>query len=327
MTVPDRRFCIAPMIDCTDRHGRFFLRLFSPNILLFTEMVTTSAILHGDRERLLGFDNAEHPVVLQLGGSEPDELAECARIGEHYGYDEINLNVGCPSDRVQSGAFGACLMRDPERVADCVAAMKQAVGIPVTVKHRTGVDELDSEELLQAFVSTQIEAGVDALYLHARKAWLQGLSPKQNREIPPLHYDWAYRLQQQHPDLPIILNGGILSLDECETHLNHMAGVMLGREPYGNPWMLSEVDRRIYGEDQRGYRTRRDILEAWLPHVEAFLASGQPLKRIVKHVFGLYHGQPGGKRWRRHLSENAHKPGAGIEVLLEAARLTEGQAG
>jgi len=290
-------------------------------------MVTTSAILHGDRERLLGFDNAEHPVVLQLGGSEPDELAECARIGEQYGYDEINLNVGCPSDRVQSGAFGACLMRDPERVADCVAAMKQAVGIPVTVKHRTGVDELDSEELLQAFVSTQIEAGVDALYLHARKAWLQGLSPKQNREIPPLHYDWAYRLQQQHPDLPIILNGGIRSLDECETHLNHMAGVMLGREPYGNPWMLSEVDRRIYGEGQRSYRTRRDILEAWLPHVEAFLASGQPLKRIVKHVFGLYHGQPGGKRWRRHLSEHAHKPGAGIEVLLEAARLTEGQAG
>ena len=327
MTVPDRRFCIAPMIDCTDRHGRAFLRLFSPNILLFTEMVTTSAILHGDRERLLGFDNAEHPVVLQLGGSEPDELAECARIGEQYGYDEINLNVGCPSDRVQSGAFGACLMRDPERVADCVAAMKQAVGIPVTVKHRTGVDELDSEELLQAFVSTQIEAGVDALYLHARKAWLQGLSPKQNREIPPLHYDWAYRLQQQHPDLPIILNGGIRSLDECETHLNHMAGVMLGREPYGNPWMLSEVDCRLYGDTQRRYHSRLDILEAWLPHVEAFLASGQPLKRIVKHVFGLYHGQPGGKRWRRHLSEHAHKPGAGIEVLLEAARLTEGQAG
>jgi len=320
----DRRFCIAPMIDCTDRHARYFLRLFSRRMLLFTEMITTAAIEHGDRERLLGFDPSEHPLALQLGGADPSALAAAARVGEAWGYDEINLNVGCPSDRVQSGAFGACLMREPGRVADCVRAMKDAVSLPVTVKHRTGVDEQDSWEELQAFVETQIEAGVDALYLHARKAWLQGLSPKQNREIPPLHYDWAWRLQALYPDTPIILNGGIRSLDECEAHLQHMAGVMLGREPYANPWMLHAVDARIYGEDTSPPGSRREILERYFPYVEALLQQGQPLTRVIKHILGLYHGQPGGKRWRRFLSEQGYKPGAGVHTLEKSLELVKG---
>jgi tRNA-dihydrouridine synthase A len=319
--MPDRRFCIAPMIDCTDRHARYFLRLFSRHIVLFSEMITTSAIEHGDRERLLGFDESEHPVVLQLGGADPAALAASARVGAQYGYDEINLNVGCPSDRVQSGAFGACLMRKPELVADCVRAMKDAVDIPVSVKHRTGVDEQDSWEELQAFVETQIEAGVDVLYLHARKAWLQGLSPKENREIPPLHYDWAYRLQALYPDTPIILNGGIRSLDECEQHLQHMAGVMLGREPYANPWMLSEVDARLFGQAGKPAITRRDIMESYFPYVERLLQQGQPLTRVLKHILGLYHGQPGGKRWRRFLSEQGHRPGASVETLRKSLEL------
>lgn len=308
------------MIDCTDRHARYFLRLFSPNILLFTEMVTTGAIEHGDRERLLGHDPSEHPLVLQLGGADPASLARCARIGEGWGYDEINLNVGCPSDRVQSGAFGACLMLRPGLVADCVKAMKDAVAIPVTVKHRIGVDEHDSWEKLVDFVGTQIEAGVDALYIHARKAWLQGLSPRQNREIPPLNYDWVYRLQALFPQTPMILNGGINTLDACERHLHTMAGVMLGREPYANPWLLSEVDIRLFGAAERPYGNRDDILDAYIPYVERLLASGQPLKRVVKHLLGLYHGQPGGKRWRRYLAQHAHRPGAGIQVLREAQR-------
>ncbi len=321
MPILDRRFCIAPMIGCTDRHARYFLRLFSPNIVLFSEMVTTGAIEHGDREQLLGFDRSERPVVLQLGGSDPRALAASARVGAGFGYDEINLNVGCPSDRVQSGAFGACLMLQPDRVADCVRAMKDAVDVPVTVKHRIGVDEHDSWEELLAFVEAQIGAGVDALYIHARKAWLQGLSPKQNREIPPLNYDWVYRLQQLYPELPIILNGGIRSLDECEVHLQKVAGVMLGREPYANPWLLAEVDARLFGEAGKPLPTRREIVERYLPYVEALLASGQPLTRVIRHIIGLYHGQPGGRRWRRHLSEQGHKPGAGSEVIRQALEL------
>jgi len=309
------------MIDCTDRHARYFLRLLSRRMLLFTEMITTSAIEHGDRERLLGFDPAEHPVALQLGGSDPAALAASARVGAACGYDEINLNVGCPSDRVQSGAFGACLMLEPERVADCVRAMKDAVDLPVTVKHRIGVDDHDSWDELLRFVETQIAAGVDALYIHARKAWLQGLSPKQNREIPPLNHDWVYRLQQRYPEIPFILNGGIKTLDECVDHLRKVSGVMLGREPYANPWMLAGVDQRLFGESAPPLPSRRAAIEAYLPYVEALLAAGDPLTRVLRPIIGLYHGQPGGRRWRRHLSENGYRPGAGTEVIRQALEL------
>ncbi len=323
MSALDRRFCIAPMLDCTDRHARYFLRLFSKRIFLYSEMITTQAILHGDRDYLLGFDQSEHPVALQLGGSDPAELAEVARICADRGYDEINLNVGCPSDRVQSGAFGACLMARPERVAECVQAMKAAVDIPVTIKHRTGIDEQDSWDELLRFCQLQIDAGVDALIIHARKAWLQGLSPKQNRDIPPLQYERVYRLKQLFPDTEIIINGGIKTLQACNTQLQQVDGVMLGREPYANPYLLAQVDREIFDDSAAKSPTRLEILEAYYPYVESLLQQGLPLTRVVRHIIGLYHGQPNGRLWRRYLSEHAFRKGAGIDVIRQAAVLVE----
>ena len=322
MKQPDRRFSIAPMMDCTDRHARYFLRLFSHHMLLYTEMVTTSAILHGDRDFLLGFDESEHPLAVQLGGSEPDDLAACTRICEGYGYDEINLNVGCPSDRVKSGAFGACLMAEPSTVADCVRAMKDATCLPVTVKHRTGIDARDSWAELLRFVELQIEADVDALIIHARKAWLNGLSPKQNREIPALQYDWVYRLKQHFPDTEIIINGGIKTLQECQQHLQHVDGVMLGREPYANPFMLAEVDQLIFEDTQASSVSRDEALQRFYPYIEDKMQQGMPLSKVIRHIMGLFHAQPNGKLWRRYLSEHAYKKGAGIHTIQQASTLT-----
>ncbi len=321
MSAVNRRFSIAPMMDCTDRHDRYFLRLFSPHILLYSEMLTAPAIIHGDRDYLLGFDAAEHPLALQLGGSDPQQLAEAARIGQDYGYDEINLNVGCPSDRVQSGAFGACLMAEPELVADCVRAMQAATGLPVTVKHRTGIDDQDSWPQLLRFAQLQIDAGVDALIIHARKAWLQGLSPKQNRDIPPLQYDWVYRLKQEFADSEIIINGGIKTLQQCLQHLEHVDGVMLGREPYAHPYLLAEVDQLIFNDHSRSIPNRQQILQAFYPYVETKLTEGMPLSKVTRHIIGLFHGQPNGRQWRRYLSEHAFRRDAGIEVIEQAASL------
>lgn len=316
----NRRFSIAPMLDCTDRHARFFLRLFSKNILLYTEMITTKAILHGDKSYLLDYSKEEHPLAVQLGGSDPKELLESAKICEQWGYDEINLNVGCPSDRVQSGFFGACLMAQPELVAECVHAMKQAVSIPVTVKHRIGIDDQESFEELLNFAQYQVEAGCDALIVHARKAWLQGLSPKQNREVPPLNYDWVYLLKKQFKDINIVVNGGIKNIDECESHLLHVDGVMLGREPYANPFMLSDVDWRLFKQD-KNILSRFDILEQLYPYIEEHIKMGMPLTKMTRHIIGLFHGQAKAKVWRRYISEHANKLDAGIEVIQKANKL------
>jgi tRNA-dihydrouridine synthase A len=306
------------MMEWTDRHCRVFLRLFSRHARLYTEMVTSAAIVHGDRERLLGFDPSEHPVALQLGGADPRELAEAARIGEGFGYDEINLNCGCPSDRVQSGRFGACLMGEPALVADCVAAMRAAVKVPVTVKCRIGIDARDSYEELQDFTRQVRDAGAAALIVHARKAWLNGLSPKENREIPPLSYPTVYRLKRDFPALPIAINGGISTLEACRTHLAEVDGVMLGRAAYHEPWLLAGVDRELFGDDHP-VPTRHAVLDAFLPYVEQQLAAGRRLNSMSRHVLGLFHGAPGGRRFRRHIAENAYREGAGAEVLREAA--------
>ncbi|MFN4339799.1 tRNA dihydrouridine(20/20a) synthase DusA [Parvibaculum sp.] len=308
---------VAPMMDWTDRHDRFFLRLISRRALLYTEMVTTGAVLHGDRQRLLGFDASEHPVAVQLGGSEPAELAEAARIAADFGYDEVNLNVGCPSDRVQSGRFGACLMREPDLVARCVEAMRSAVTIPVTVKCRIGVDEQEPEEALPAMARAVRAAGCETLIVHARKAWLEGLSPKENRDIPPLDYPLVYRLKQSMPDMEIIINGGIATLDEAAAHMAYVDGAMLGRAAYQNPWLLAEVDSRFHGESAAP-RSRLEVLEAFLPYVERELAQGTHLHAMTRHILGLFQGQPGARAFRRHISENAPRPGAGIEVIREA---------
>jgi len=315
-----RRLCLAPMLEWTDRHFRFFLRLISKRVFLYTEMITTGAVLRGERGRLLEYDPAEHPVALQLGGSDPQALAECARIAAEFGYDEVNLNVGCPSDRVQNGRFGACLMAEPELVADCVAAMRAAVSIPVTVKTRIGIDELDAYEHLAHFVQTVSAAGCGTFIIHARKAWLKGLSPKENREIPPLRYDVARQLKQDFPQLEIILNGGIQTLEETLEHLKDFDGVMLGRAAYHDPYSLAEADRLLFG-DTHPVPTRHEVLENFLPYVERELARGQRLQGISRHILGLFHGAPGGRLWRRHLSENAVRAGAGVEVLRAAANL------
>ena len=317
----DRRFCIAPMMDCSDRHSRFFLRLFSSHILLYTEMVTAAAVVHGDHRHLLGFSEAEHPLAVQLGGSEPELLYRAAVICRDYGYDEINLNCGCPSDRVQSGSFGACLMQDPALVADCVAALRSASELPVTVKHRTGVDQQDDYDRFAGFAAAQIDAGAEALIVHARNAWLEGLSPKQNREIPPLKYDWVYRLKRDFPRQQIVINGGIRTLEECRLHLRQVDGVMLGREPYHNPWVLHDVDRVIYGETDGAPASRLEMLHRLYPYIEQQLAAGTPLSRIVRHLIGLFNGEPNARRWRRYLSENARGRDAGIEVLRRAEQL------
>ena len=319
--VVNRRFCIAPMMDCSDRHSRFFLRLFSDHVLLYTEMITAAAVLHGDRDHLLGFNKEEHPLGVQLGGSDPEQLFRAARICAEYGYDEINLNCGCPSDRVQSGSFGACLMKDPTLVADCVAALRSATSLPVTVKHRTGIDQQDDYETFAGFAAAQIDAGTQALIVHARNAWLQGLSPKQNREIPPLKYDWVYQLKRDFPDHEIIINGGIKTLEACREHLLHVDGVMLGREPYQNPYLLHNVDQVIFDQPKLEVPTRIAMLHRVYPYIEQQLGQGMPLTHMVRHIIGLFHGEPNARRWRRYLSENAHRKKADIEILYEAERL------
>ncbi len=304
------------MMDWTDRHCRVLHRTLSSRALLYTEMVTTGAVLHGDREKLLGFDQAEHPVALQLGGSDPAELAEAARIGEAWGYDEINLNVGCPSDRVQSGRFGACLMREPGLVADCMAAVGEAVKVPATVKCRIGVDDQEPEESLFTLVDLCARAGVRHFVVHARKAWLKGLSPKENRDIPPLDYPLVWRLKAERPELTIVINGGIGSLDEAEAHLRHVDGVMLGRAAYHTPGLLGEVDARIFGGGETV-----DAFEAvrrYRPYVERQLAAGTHLAAMTRHMLGLFHGVPGARAWRRTLTVEGVKPGAGIEVIDRA---------
>ena len=309
------RFCVAPMMDWTDRHCRFFHRLLAPHARLYTEMVTTGAVLHGDRERLLGFDAAEHPVALQLGGHEPAELAAAARIGADFGYDEINLNVGCPSDRVQSGRFGACLMREPSLVADCVAAMRAAVAVPVTVKCRIGVDEQDEYEDLHRFVETLVAAGLETLIVHARKAWLHGLSPKENREIPPLNYERVFRLKQEFAQLAIVINGGITGAETARSLCASVDGVMLGRAAYHDPYVLVQCEQALFGTPPS---ERSQVLEGLRDYVGAQLARGEDLNHVARHILGLFLGLPGARAFRRHLSEQMHRPQADFRVIEQA---------
>ena len=316
--MPDRTLSIAPMLDWTDRYCRYFLRLISKHTLLYTEMVTTGAILHGHRARFLDFDPSEHPVALQLGGSDPRDLAQCAQLGQEWGYDEINLNVGCPSDRVQSGRFGACLMATPQLVGDCVKAMRDRVTVDVTVKHRIGVDDRDSYPELCDFVGRVSEAGCGTFIVHARKAWLQGLSPKENREIPPLSYETVHRLKLDFPGLEIVINGGITSLEQMQRQLAHVDGVMIGREAYHNPWILADADRLFFGSDTPS-SSRHQVAEALIPYVEKELAAGTPINRITRHILGLFQGQPGAKKWRRMLSEESHKAGVDSGLITRAA--------
>ncbi|WP_298279758.1 tRNA dihydrouridine(20/20a) synthase DusA [uncultured Bradyrhizobium sp.] len=313
------------MMDWTDRHCRVFHRLMSRRARLYTEMLTTGAVIHGDRARLLGFDASEHPVALQLGGSNPRDLATAAQIGEQFGYDEINLNVGCPSDRVKDGRFGACLMAEPALVAEGVAAMKRAVRVPVTVKCRIGIDDQDPEVALDALARSVIAAGADALVVHARKAWLNGLSPKENRDIPPLDYDRVYRLKAALPDVPVIINGGITSIAEAKQHLVHVEGVMLGRAAYQEPWRLLSVDSELFGETPP-LATMKDVFAAMLPYIERQLAEGTRLHSITRHFVGAFHGVPGARAFRRHLAENGVRTGAGIDVLRDAIALVDDRA-
>ena len=310
------------MLDWTDRHCRFFHRLLTKEAILYTEMVTTGAILYGDPARQLRFNSQEHPVALQLGGSEPQELAQCARIAQDYGYDEINLNVGCPSERVQKGAFGACLMAEPQLIAECVSAMQAAVAIPITVKNRIGIDDQEDYADLHHFIDTVSQAGCQTFIIHARKAWLKGLSPKENREIPPLRYDLVYQIKQAFPTLEIIINGGITTLEQCQQHLQHVDGVMVGREAYHNPWLLAQVDPLLYGTPAP-LESRQAALLAILPYVQAQLDAGVPLGHISRHLLGLFQGMPGARAFRRLISENAHKPDAGVKLLRDAlAKIT-----
>jgi tRNA-dihydrouridine synthase A len=307
------------MLDWTDRHCRYFLRLLTRHTLLYTEMVTTGAILHGDHERFLAFHPAERPLALQLGGSDPVELAHCARLATEWRYDEVNLNVGCPSDRVQSGRFGACLMAQPDVVADCVAAMREATRLPVTVKHRIGIDRQEDYASLAGFVETVSRAGCEVFVVHARKAWLQGLSPKQNREVPPLRYEFVHRLKRDFPRLRIVINGGFKTLAQVEAELARVDGVMIGREAYQNPRLLAAADARIFGDDRRA-RTPREVVEAMLPYVDAERARGTRLNQVTRHMLGLFQGRPGARAWRRYLSEHAHEAGAGAATLRAALR-------
>ena len=304
------------MMDWTDRHCRYFMRLLSPTVGLYTEMVTAAALQYGDAGKLLRFDQSEHPIALQVGGSDPSQMALAARMGADAGYDEININVGCPSDRVQSGAFGACLMSRPQVVAECVRAMRSEVDIPVTIKTRIGIDDLDQYEFLRDFVTANIDAGCDTFVVHARKAILAGLSPKENRSIPPLDYERVYRLKREFADLTIILNGGITTIDECRRHLDYVDGVMIGRQAYQSPWFLTELEQ-AFGMAAAA-PDRYEIILKMEPYIERELSRGAELKHITRHVLGLYAGQPGARAWRRYLSENAHRPGAGIEVLHAA---------
>jgi tRNA-dihydrouridine synthase A len=310
------------MMDWTDRHCRVFHRGLTKRALLYTEMVTADAVIRGDRRRLLGFSGEEHPIALQLGGSDPAKLAEAASIGAEFGYDEINLNIGCPSDRVQEGRFGACLMSEPELVAACVSAMRASQPVPVTVKCRIGIDDQDAEADLQRFIDVVADTGCSTFIVHARKAWLKGLSPKENREVPPLDYQRVYRLKAKHPDLTIVINGGIETLDEACRHLEHVDGVMLGRAAYQNPYILAEVDRRIFGENS-ATPTRGEALADLLPYADGHIANGGRLSNITRHVLGIYHGQPRGRGFRRVLSERATQGSATIDVLRDAIALAE----
>jgi tRNA-dihydrouridine synthase A len=313
-------FSVAPMMDWTDRHCRVFHRLMTRRARLYTEMLTTGAILYGDRGRLLGFDASEHPVALQLGGSDPRDLAAAAKIGEDFGYDEINLNVGCPSDRVKDGRFGACLMAEPALVADGIAAMKRAVNVPVTVKCRIGIDDQDPEIALDVLARSVVAAGADALIVHARKAWLNGLSPKENRDIPPLDYDRVYRLKAALPHVPVIINGGIGSFAEARAHLAHVDGVMLGRAAYQEPWRLLAADPELFGE-AAPHATMKDVFDAMVPYIEEQLGQGTRLHSMARHFVGAFHGVPGARAFRRHLAENGVRPGAGVDVLRDAIAL------
>jgi len=317
------RFCVAPMMEWTDLHCRYFLRLISRRAFLYTEMVTAEAVLYGDSERVLGFSPEEHPVGLQLGGCDARKLAAAAKIGADYGYDEINLNVGCPSDRVQSGRFGACLMAEPDLVAECVAAMREAAALPVTVKCRIGIDDQDAEASLDRFVDGVAKAGAQTFIVHARKAWLKGLSPKENREVPPLDYGRVARLKARHPELEVVLNGGSESLAAATAHLAELDGVMLGRAAYADPYLLSQVDRELFGSGEPP-PSRLEALDRFVPYVEAQLAGGARLNQMTRHILGLFHGQKRARSFRRHLAENAHRDGAGIDVLLAARGIVAG---
>jgi tRNA-dihydrouridine synthase A len=314
------RLSVAPMLDWTDRDFRYFLRLISKHCVLYTEMVTTGALIHGNRDRFLGHDVSEYPLALQLGGSDPDALAKCASLGQQAGYSEINLNVGCPSDRVQSGRFGACLMTEPKLVAEGVVAMVSEVDIPVTVKTRLGIDDFDSYEFLTDFISQVADAGCEIFILHARKAWLQGLSPKENRDIPPLDYQRVYQIKKDFPQLHIDINGGIQTLEQAQLHLTHVDGVMMGRAIYHDPYLLAQVDRLMFN-DQHAVLSRHEIIQTMVAYIEHRMSQGRPIKSITRHLLGMFQGQPGARAWRRHLSEHAHLKGAGIEVITDALAL------
>jgi len=314
---PDRKFCIAPMMEWTDRHCRFFHRLLTRRARIYTEMITTGAVLHGPRARLMAYDVAEHPLALQLGGCDPRQLAECARIAEAFGYDEVNLNIGCPSDRVQEGSFGACLMAEPALVGDCVAAMAAVVKLPITVKCRIGIDDQDPGEALEALACAVERAGVAALIVHARKAWLAGLSPRENRDVPPLDYARVYRLKAAHPNLSVMLNGGITTVDQALNHLRCVDGVMMGRAAYQEPWRLLAVDPVLFGERAR-FASARAAAEALLPYIERELARGTRLHAVTRHVLGLFRGMPGARAFRRHLATEAVKPAADAATFRAA---------
>ena len=310
------------MMDWTDRHDRFFLRLLSKHAVLYTEMVTTGALIHGDQKRHLDYNQEEHPVALQLGGSSPEDLATSAKLADQWGYDEINLNVGCPSDRVQNGSFGACLMAEPQLVRDCMSAIRNTTDVPATVKHRIGIDDTDSYESMRDFVCTVAESGVDIFIVHARKAILKGLSPKENREIPPLQYDKVYRLKEEHPELKIIINGGITAIDECSQHLEKVDGVMVGRSAYQTPFVLAEVDRAFY-DPKAAIPTRKEVLQEYIEYAEAQMTQGAYLGALTRHTLGLFQGERGAKAYRRYISENAHKKGNGPEIMQIAMDLVD----
>ena len=317
--MPDRTLSIAPMMDYTDRHDRYFLRLISKKVLLYSEMVTCPALIHGDSRRFLRFNQTEHPIALQLGGSNPQDLTLCAQMAEQTGYDEVNLNVGCPSDRVKSGKFGACLMAEPELVAQCISAMQAKVKIPVTVKCRIGIDDQDELKQLPLFIKIVADAGCEVFIIHARKAWLLGLSPKENRDVPPINYPLVYDMKHQFPNLNISINGAIKTLEEVKTHLRYIDGVMIGRAAYHDPYMLAEVDNVLFGSNNE-VPSRKEILTRYMPYIEEQLAEGIKLTNISRHILGLFQGLPGARQWRRHISENANKPAADTQVVIDAAK-------
>ncbi len=313
----DRRVSVAPMMGWTDRHDRYFLRLISPHALLYTVMITTGALIHGKKLSILEYNDQEHPIALQLGGSSPDELAKCAKIAEKYKYDEVNLNCGCPSERVQNGRFGACLMAEPDLVADCVDAMKQATpDLPITVKTRIGIDDQDSYEFLTSFIGKVAAKGCDTFVIHARKAWLNGLSPAQNRDIPPLQYETVFRLKRDFPELTIILNGGLKTIEDIKKYMPNVDGVMIGREAYTNPYFMADIEKEIFNTQH--VPTRHEIIEQLIPYIDHSLSKGVPLKDITRHILGVYQGLPGARRWRQILSQEAYKPAANTNVVRQA---------